>query len=285
MTTRYFGTFALFLAMSACGGDKDTADDGDTDVDGDTDTDADSDADSDTDADVDSSGETGETGGDFFVPAGMAVSATFGWDQDSQSFVDAISDGTPIPSGVYIQLGDEEWATSAAAGGASCYVVIPVTSPVPVPDWVSSDPLIAFGAAADPAAAFTSCNEANGFPLDPASGNEADFVAFWASSEWGVGVGQLRDEADVPDMEALAQAAADGFVTDLANVFGGTIHNTFLTSPQGDQYYVALANEIDADYNILPTFISGNAIAVPGGGVATGSYNIVTNVFWTFTQQ
>jgi len=288
MTTRYFGMFAIFLAMSACGGDKDTADaDAGDDVDGDADTDADADADTDADADADSAtDETGNPPGDFFAIAGVSVSAGFGWDQDIQSFVNVLIDGTEIPSVIILEFGDQDWVDAYTAGGTSCFVFLPLTSPTPIPDWVAADPLIAFGAdvqATDVPA--TNCNEANGFPLDPAYASEEEFLATWASFEWGAGVGQLRADADVAGIELLATDIATALATDVGNVFGGTVHNTLLPPIDGDLYYVAWANEIDAQYNVLETFISGNAIAVPGGGIATGSYTIYTNRFWTFEQE
>lgn len=220
-------------------------------------------------------GDSGSTRDDYFDPAYLSIIAEFGWDSSTRSLVDVNTSTGPSSAHILLQYGDEDWAQDEFSPSSEhyCVVEIPFTQSA-LTSWVIGSS--SYWAGFDYISAdglFTDCNLGDGvYDFDPNIWGDEPFSEL-PSYGWGMGVWE-----GPPDLASIYEGT--GLET---NVFGGTIPNSML--PYGEDDYVAVARQIDSEYNVVVEddsviFLPSNSINL-GGNIASGWYLLLGGT-WTF---
>jgi hypothetical protein len=270
MTTRFWWTLALAIGLTGCTGvgtettdPKDNPGDDDDDV-----------------VNTTPTGDTAtNTGTDGYFNVGVfLIQANFGFNVDT-GIVDVVTPQGASISSILLILGSDRWVDDGYSFDSDqyCLVQLPLFNGVD-PTWVSANALW-YGVDYDPTAgAGTDCIDDHA--LDPAQwGYEPGFI-FADYYSWGAGVGPLNEEYTYTASDPL-----------LPYLHGGWIENEFLPPPEGQQGYRSLANETDAQNNVLydaqNEVIRILADEVPVAGapapLAQGQYVVTSRWIWTIT--
>lgn len=235
------------------------------------------------DDDVTVSGDsTAEDDGVFDIYY-LQVDATFGWDRETGSLVDVVTDYGDIPPAIAISLGERRWANDdfSSESEAYCLIVLPLTDSFPAPNWVNFDLSLYYGFDYQlEERPLTDCGTED-YAYDENLWGR-NLAADWATLGWGVAIGDLRPEYQKSFATSIL----------LPHLVGAQINNQLIRTSgnEGVLGYVAVVSAIDAGHQLVvepdgrQPMLPAEDVAVPGGGMASGLYQVLPLYIFTFSQ-
>ena len=222
-----------------------------------------------------------ETPDGYFRVKYLMFEGNFGY-SETAGIVNPMSPQGELQSAIIIRLGKEEWEDDgfAASSDHACEIYLPLVGG-PDPFWATA-PLY-YGVDYDetiPAA--TSCTPDDSAELDPNVWGPPPGFAFTRYYSWGIGVGPIDPAYEVE----YIGGPYEGFIG------GGHVENAFLPPPGGTDGYVAIANQMDQDHELLinkdntPVLIpeaDWPTIAQPSP-LPQAEYTIFSRLIWSFEE-